>query len=130
MSMCTRPVSDKCLHEANAAPLRLLARSVYSPHDRCIQLVLALQHVATIVFHSQYEYRQVAFFFEVLLGNRRWQDSVQIAFAVGGFVTMPSHIPSKDTNLVEVEGQAVFGLREQHQILRNFPVAVRKVSQY
>ena len=37
---------------------------------------------------------------------------------------MMFHVPGEDANLIEVEGQAVFGLGQQGQILRNFFVAV------
>ncbi len=87
-------------------------------------------NVAAVVFHSQHKHRQRAFFIKIFLSNRRRQDAVQVALAIGGFVTMAFYIPGVDPRLVEVEVHAVVRLGQQHQILRDFLVPVRDLVEH
>ena len=46
------------------------------------------------------------------------------ALAISRLIAMTAHVPGEDANLVEVEGQSVFGFGEDRQILRNFLVPI------
>jgi len=76
----------------------------YSSHDGRFQPVLAFDDVARVVVHSQDEYREGAFLVEGLLGDSNWQDSVEVVFAVGGFVAVLARVPGVDADLVVVVG--------------------------
>ena len=43
---------------------------------------------------------------------------------------MASHVPGEDANLIEVEGQAIFGFGEDSQILRDFLVSILNLIQH
>src|SRR5437879_2837745 len=80
----------------------------HAPYDGRVHLVLAFDDVPGIVFHAQDKGRQLTFFPEVLFRNRDWQDAIQLALTIGGFITMLPYVPSEDPCLIEVEGHAIF----------------------
>src|SRR6185437_10942560 len=87
-------------------------------------LIFLFRQRACLVLHVNGRGRQISFFAKILVRNRHWQFTNQATLPVSGFIAVPLHIPRKDSDLIKVVRHAVFGLGEQHQVFRNFLVAV------
>src|SRR5882757_3218402 len=103
--------------------MRFLSGRQHSSHDRCVELVLTLTHIAVVILYSNYERRKRTFFFEDLLRHRDGQPALQ-ALAISRLVAVTFDVPCEDTNLIEVEGQSVLRLSQNGKILRDFLIAV------
>src|SRR5579863_4428111 len=87
----------------------LLSWREYAPHNRRIQLVLAVVNIAAVVFHVQHKYGEHPLLVEVFLSDCHGKDAVQSVFSISRLITMPPHVPCKDADLIEIERHAVFG---------------------
>src|SRR5271157_3518347 len=101
-----------------------------SPHDRRVQLVLALFDIAGFIAHPEDKDRQCAFLVEVLRRDRDRQDSAQAVLAISSLVAMLADVPCKDAGLIIVVGQAVVGTGQQAEILRNVLAAILYLVQH
>src|SRR5690242_14049365 len=99
--------------------LRLLLGRQHTAHDGSIHLVLLFDDVAGVVLLPDDEEGQRAFLVELLGASLDRQDTVEIAFAIGGLVTMPGAIAREDADGVKVPRQAVLVLVGADEILRN-----------
>src|SRR5947199_5055848 len=74
----------------------------HSAHDGRIHLVFFVEQVACVISNFKGEYRQVAFFVEVLATHRYGEKTLQFALAISRLITVSAHIPGKDAYLVVV----------------------------
>src|SRR5205807_8153001 len=90
---------------------RFLARNGHLPHNGRIELVLLLMQGAVLVFETQCEGAERAFFAaKILIPQRGRQDPRYIPLAVGSLITVTVYVPGKYTDVVVIVRQSVFAL--------------------
>ena len=104
--------------------LRRLSGAVHLACHVTHQAILPLGRRAVGVLLAQGEDRHAAFLAEVLVADRGRQESDDEVLAVARLIAVLLQVPGKHPHLVEVAGQPVLVLVQQHEVLRHFLVFV------
>jgi hypothetical protein len=103
---------------------RNFAGCQHASHDGSVEFVLPFRNRTRVVLYAQNEDRKHSFLVEAFLRERDRKNPVESVLAVGGFITMLSRVPGKDSSLVVIVRRTVVRFGEQTEILRNFLVAI------
>src|SRR5271157_4622828 len=83
----------------------LFFRGEHAAHDRAIQFVGGLYHLAVVVLFADGKGRQIAFLPKHLMSGLYREIAFEIALAIGGLVAVTNSAPGEDADLVIVPRQ-------------------------